>query len=226
MNTIRTAGWTLLLLALVSAGCSSASNNKGKIEGTKWENEATTIDGKELAAGDVYLEFTKDGKLHLDNRDGANDGTYTLGAGDQVIFNFEKEFSGSKKHVETIKINGDKLTLSDSKGTLVFNRIPEEKFKLENTVWYNEAGEGKGKFGDLVSGAFHLDFGNDGSLMDGGKQQKIGTYTQGPGETFTINFTEKFMDTEWKSKNIPVTDKRNFTLTDVDGNTIKFKRSG
>lgn len=223
MPALRTTLWTLCVAVLFTAGCSpGASNNKGKIEGTKWENEATTIDGKEIPAGDVYLEFTKDGKLHFDNPKSANDGTYTLGSGDQVIFNFDKEFSGSKKHVETIKVDGDKLTLSDAKGTIVFNRIHDEKFG--GTHWYNLAGDGKGKYGQMPSGVIHLHFGNDSFVEDGDKNS-LGTFSQGPGDTLTINFSKKFRDTEWKSENMPVTDNRYFTLTDVEGNTIKFKRA-
>lgn len=213
--------WSLLISFLFTVGCSSgASNNKGKIEGTKWDNETATIEGKEIAAGSVYLEFSKDGKLIF----GENEGTYTLGSGDQVTFNFDKEVSGRKSHVETVKVSGEKLTLSDSKGTIVFLQIRDDKF--EGSVWYNEEGGGKGKYGDLVGGAIQLSFRADGSVEDGGRQVKIGTFVQGPGETLTINFTEKFRDTEWKSKNMPVTDNRYFSLPDVDGNVIKFKRSG
>ena len=46
-------------------------------------------------------------------------GTYSLGMGDNVSFNFDQELEGRKTHVEKIRIDGDKLTMTDSDGTQV-----------------------------------------------------------------------------------------------------------
>ena len=219
---IRTALWVLFVSVLFASGCSSPSNNKGKIEGTKWDNEAATVEGKEIVPGDIYLEFKKDGKLILENHatKEKHEGTYTLGSGDQVTFHFNVEVSGRKAHVETIKINGDKLTMSDTKGTIEFTRIRDDKF--ENTVWLNEAGDGKGKYGEMREGAMRLQFEKGGSVRFEG--EKVATFGQGPGETVTIHFTVKLLDAEWQSKNMPVTEHRSFTMTDSEGNAIKFKK--
>jgi hypothetical protein len=208
---------------LLAVGCppaaSSSSNNKGKIEGTKWLNEATTIKGKEIPAESRYLEFTKDGKLIYD----VAEGTYALGAGDQVTFTFDKEFDGQKTYVENITVTGDTLKLSDPTGTIVFTKIHDEK--LGGSVWYNDQEGSTGKYRDLPNQATHLNFGNDGSVEDGGRQRKVGTFVY-DGNKLTINFTKKFEDTEWKSKDMPVTDHRSFSMTDADGNVLRFKRSG
>ena len=44
-------------------------------------------------------------------------GRYSLGFGDTVTFELDRELAGSKTHVETAIINGDRLTLVDSDGT-------------------------------------------------------------------------------------------------------------
>jgi len=46
-------------------------------------------------------------------------GTYTLGAMNTVVFNFDRELSGMKQHAEKISIQGDTLTMTDSDGTQI-----------------------------------------------------------------------------------------------------------
>lgn len=220
MTLSRAALWIVCVFLLASVGCSRESNNKGKIEGTKWHSEKCTIDGKEHEAGDFYLEFKKDGKMVFGIGAEDADGTYTLGAGDQVTFNFDKEVGGRKSHVELITINGDKLTMADSKGKMPFSRGRGDE-KLEGTAWYNEPKESTGKYRNFEAAAidFHLD--KDGAITS--YNQKIGTYKQ-DGETLTIEFTEKFRDTEWKSKAMPVKDYKEFLLTDAAGDAVKMKK--
>lgn len=115
----------LSLLAIVAvvlvAGCSS--NNKGKIEDTKWVNVATTVKGKPLPAGILRLEFDASGKLRFGTFLKMNSGTWKLNNGDYVTLSFDQEVSGRKKHREKIVIEGDKLTMTDSDGkSLTFKR--------------------------------------------------------------------------------------------------------
>ena len=51
----------LLATVLFIGGCKS--NNKGKIEGTKWTSLAATVKGTPIPAGTLQLEFTTDGKM-------------------------------------------------------------------------------------------------------------------------------------------------------------------
>jgi hypothetical protein len=121
MQTVPGFRLILLLLILFVSGCSSntASSNKGKIEGTKWRSEPVTLNGEDLPAGALQMEFQSDGGLVYQNGLQKVTGTYTLGAGDTVIFQLDEELGGRKKHKEKITITGDKLTLTDSNGVSV-----------------------------------------------------------------------------------------------------------
>jgi hypothetical protein len=104
----------LIGVLLVASGCSS---NKGKIEGTKWTSVASNVKGKEFPAGTLVLEFGSDKKLVYKTPVGTFTGTYSLGMGDNVTLNLDTELAGRKQHVEKVKIEGDKLTMTDSDGT-------------------------------------------------------------------------------------------------------------
>jgi hypothetical protein len=218
MKSLRPVLWALLVPVLFSIGC-GGSNNKGKIEGTKWSSEKGTVEGKEVGEGDLYLEFTKDGKLYFVTTTVTLKGTCSVGSGDQVTFEFDKEVSGNKTHVEQISISGERLTLSGSKGTIVFSQLHDDKY--ENTTWVSEAGKWGGQPADLHAGAIRFDFHKDRSVFADGN--KVGTFEQGKG-TLTINFSVRFKDMDWKSKDMPVADHRRFSMTDSAGNAVKFKR--
>jgi len=122
MNGRRFCVVSLALMAVVVAGCES--NNKGKIEGTKWSSMSATVDGQRIPAGALKLEFSKDGKLRYDAGPKVFTGTYSLGSGDYVTLNLNQDLAGRKQHVETIKIEGSKLTMIDSDGTsLSFRKV-------------------------------------------------------------------------------------------------------
>jgi hypothetical protein len=110
--------WRLVLLSAVLLACGCSSNNVGKIEGTKWTSLAAKIKGISVTSGKASMEFRKDGKFFfiIDGREFA--GTYTLGMGDTVQLNFNKEFVGSKSHSETMTIKDNLMTMSDSSGTV------------------------------------------------------------------------------------------------------------
>jgi hypothetical protein len=99
----------------VALGCSS--DNKGKIEETKWLSQAATLQGESLAAGARELLFQKEG--HLVYRIGAKvyQGTYALGLGPAVTFHLEEELDGRKIHPEKIVINGNELTVTHPDGS-------------------------------------------------------------------------------------------------------------
>ncbi len=126
MRTKTVVSVCVVAVALLGAGCDS--DNKGKIEGTKWSSNAGTIKGQQLSSGQIVLEFFKDGTMELSvsdrsgNRKGYS-GNYTLEVGDIVIFNLDKELSGMKTHAEHISIKNGELTMTDSDGTRgVFSR--------------------------------------------------------------------------------------------------------
>jgi hypothetical protein len=107
----------LLATLLLTFGCSS--NNKGKIEGTKWSSQATTVKGQSFPAGAFQLEFGSDNRLAYRAGPVTLTGTYSLGSGNNVTFNLDQELGGRKTHVEKISISGDTLTMTDSDGTEV-----------------------------------------------------------------------------------------------------------
>jgi hypothetical protein len=107
---------------LCAVGCNS--NNKGKIEGTKWSSMAATIKGQSFPAGTLKLTFGPDKQLAYDTPKGLFVGTYSLGWGDIVTLNLDRELAGSRSHAEKVTISGDFLTMSDSDGTSVtFERV-------------------------------------------------------------------------------------------------------
>jgi hypothetical protein len=116
---VRLAVITAILLV---AGCTS--KNKGKIEGTKWVSQPTTIKGKSIPAGLMRLEFGTDGSLVYKVGPETRKGTYSLGMGDVVTLKLDREISGRKEHAERVEINGDRLTMKDSDGTsLSFSKV-------------------------------------------------------------------------------------------------------
>jgi hypothetical protein len=99
--------------------CGCLSNNKGQIEGTKWTSQATTVNGNELPAGGMEIEFGGDGTLRFRAGLQQSVGTYSLGMGDNVTFSFDTEVFGSKQHSEKIAISGERLTMTDPDGTSI-----------------------------------------------------------------------------------------------------------
>jgi hypothetical protein len=121
MRPVGTLRLVLLAALLLTAGC--ASNNKGKIEGTKWSSQAANVKGQSVPAGALTLEFGSDGSLVYKAGPQTFKGTYSLGMGDSVTLKLDRELAGRKNHVEKVVINGDRLTMTDSDGTqLMFDK--------------------------------------------------------------------------------------------------------
>jgi hypothetical protein len=117
------ASWLVLLTALVLvSGCSS--KNKGKIEEAKWSSLATNVNGKQVDAGALQLEFASNGNLTYRIGPLSYTGTYSLGTGDNVTFKFAQNLGDRKEHVEKLTVNGEQMTMTDSDGTTVtFKKI-------------------------------------------------------------------------------------------------------
>jgi hypothetical protein len=107
------------ILFVAAPAALADSNNKGKIEGTKWSSEETTVKGNKLPAGILKLEFKADGGLVYTVAGTALTGKYALGDGDKVTLNMDKDLGGRKSHEQTVAIKDGKLTLTDSDGTTV-----------------------------------------------------------------------------------------------------------
>jgi uncharacterized lipoprotein NlpE involved in copper resistance len=113
--------FALLFVLAMLVGCSS--NNKGKIEGTKWTSQAASVKGQTIPAGALTLEFKADGSMIYGIIGMNKTGKYSLGMGDTVTFKMDEKLGERKDHAEKIKIEGDVLTMTDSDGTaLKFNR--------------------------------------------------------------------------------------------------------
>lgn len=113
----------LAALILFSAGCSS--NNKGKIEGTKWSSQAAVVKGVNAPAGILKLDFSKDGSVIYRAGTQTFTGKYSLGMGSYLTLNLDRELAGKKIHVEEVTINGNELTMTDLDGThITFNKVP------------------------------------------------------------------------------------------------------
>jgi predicted Zn finger-like uncharacterized protein len=100
------------------------SNNSGKIEGTKWRSMGAFINGRNIPAGALKLDFAADGGLRYETPLGVFTGTYTLDPGDKVVLNLDQVLAGSMRHEERVVIKGDRLTMSDSDGTaMTFEKV-------------------------------------------------------------------------------------------------------
>jgi hypothetical protein len=116
---------TVLLALAFTVGC--LSENRGKLEGTRWSSLAATFEtprGKiRRPNGYVELHFHTDGSLYFIIQGKLRTGKYTLGMGNAVTLYLDEPVAGMKTHTETVTINGDRLTMTDTDGTsLTFRR--------------------------------------------------------------------------------------------------------
>jgi len=123
MTHVHICRLVVLALLLLTAGCSS--NNKGKIEGTKWSSMAATIKGQQAPAGLLQLDFGADGSLVYRAGMQTYSGTYTLASFNTVVFHLTTPLAGSNTHAEKVVIENDRLTMTDAGGTqLTFVKPP------------------------------------------------------------------------------------------------------
>jgi hypothetical protein len=112
----------VLLAVLIACGCDS--NNKGKLEGTKWSSDRATIKGKFIPAGTLFLDFRKDGTLagYFDRQQIS--GTYSLGWGDRVSLRLDQTLITGRNHTESVVIDRDSMTMTDADGTrMTFRKV-------------------------------------------------------------------------------------------------------
>jgi hypothetical protein len=121
----RLARLLVVVPLLCLTGCTS--ENKGKIEGTKWRSEAGNVFAKNsnplngktvfLPAGYMELDFHQDGSLFYIIAGKLHSGTYALGLGNIVVLHLDEPVAGLKMHSEKITIEGRRLTMTDTDGT-------------------------------------------------------------------------------------------------------------
>ena len=122
MRVTRLAAVALVLLAVPAC-----SFNRGKIVG-KWESTG----GGTVAlppGGKMFLEFNANGQMKMIVTAGIVNqtisGKYSLGMFNSVtLYDLSQAVSGRTRHVETVTISGDQLTMKDSDGkSLTFRRV-------------------------------------------------------------------------------------------------------
>jgi hypothetical protein len=122
MRVSSLARFAVLAAVLCIVGCNS--NNKGKIEGTKWSSQSMSVKGQTIPAGSIKFEFTTDGKMTYKILETPYTGRYSLGSGDYVTLHLDQPLEGSKTHRQRIIIRGDTLQLIDTDGTsITFDRM-------------------------------------------------------------------------------------------------------
>src|SRR5215475_546319 len=91
---------------LVTSGC--GSNNKDKIEGTCWSSQEHKSGTKVAVKGAIELDFGKDDRFEWrfgpEGKKATFKGAYRLGQRDNVTFEFDEEFEGSREHTEKIEV--------------------------------------------------------------------------------------------------------------------------
>lgn len=130
MRSMSALRFALVMVLALTLGCSS--NNKGKIEGTKWQSELGVVKNNQIPAGFIALEFTADGNLVYAAGPDVYRGTYSFGMGNYVTFKLDRELAGRKVHAQKIEVEEGKLKLIDSDGTtltFVPNKMQNDKKK-------------------------------------------------------------------------------------------------
>ncbi|WP_029631643.1 hypothetical protein [Zavarzinella formosa] len=107
----------MIAAVLLVAGCSS--NNKGKIEGTKWTSQVSSGNARMIPAGFLTLEFKADGKFTKTTPDGNITGRYDLGSGDTVMLSLDQPVDGFQKLRSKFIIDGTSMTMLDPDGTAI-----------------------------------------------------------------------------------------------------------
>jgi hypothetical protein len=124
--------WLVAVAAyvLLAAGCNS--ENKGQLEGTRWRSEAGRVEVKAngikqfvvVPEGYFELDFQTDGTLFYIINNQLHRGRYSLGIGKAVTLHLDQPLAGSTTHTETISVNNQRMTMTDTDGTsLNFRKV-------------------------------------------------------------------------------------------------------
>jgi len=111
----RTA--VVLVACIVAIGCKS-SNNRGKVEGTKWSSFAQTVHGEPKPDGYYTLEFAADKTFTYQCESFKLTGSYKLGQGDEVTMHYDGLKPGNRSQLETVRVRGEELEITDTDGTV------------------------------------------------------------------------------------------------------------
>ena len=114
-QVIRTA--VVLVACVVAVGCKS-SNNRGRVEGTKWTSVAQTIHGEPKPEGYYVLEFAADKTFTYQCESFKLTGSYKLGQGDEVTMHYDGLKAGKRSQLETVRVRGEELEITDTDGTV------------------------------------------------------------------------------------------------------------
>lgn len=119
-------GLAILILALVG-GCGfmpqAGSNNKGKLEGTRWVNEPGVFVGIPLIRGAFTMDFRGDGTFYWRFSDKTFTGTFSYGPENLIFFTLSEPFLNRTDWKEHITISGDTMIMGGEDGiTLNFYR--------------------------------------------------------------------------------------------------------
>jgi hypothetical protein len=107
----------VMALPVLATGCES--NNQGRLEGTHWVSQSASFKGSVVPAGTLKLSFYKDGTLCYRVGRQTYNGKYSLGMGDTVVFNLDRDLAGYKTHHEKCVVVEDRLTVTDGDGTKI-----------------------------------------------------------------------------------------------------------
>src|SRR5438034_6012244 len=103
--------YVTLFLVTIATGC--ASKNAGKIEGTRWKSDATTMFGKQIPAGAITFDFKKDGTFKGTLGGQSVTGTYTLEFGSLVTLHCDQTLPTGSSQTQRVSIDGDWMSMSD-----------------------------------------------------------------------------------------------------------------
>ena len=103
------------------------SRLKGKIEGTKWKSLKSTVNGNEIPAGAISIDFNANMTFTYRAGPMTWTGKYVLLDGDDIKLLSEQDLGGSKENLEKIVIDKNALTMTDPNGTaLKFEKAPSD----------------------------------------------------------------------------------------------------
>ncbi len=127
MHRARLLSLPAVLSLALAAGCTS--ENRGKLEGTRWVSEPATVKVKagpagapqsvHVPAGYLELDFHEDGSFYYILKGKIHTGKYTLGPGHMVTLNLDTPVAGMKTHTEKIVVEGERMTMTDTDGTSI-----------------------------------------------------------------------------------------------------------
>jgi hypothetical protein len=118
MRAARLIFTTVLIIACLAASGCTSSNNRGKVEGTKWSSVAQTIHGEPKPEGYYVLEFAPDKTFTYQCENFKLTGSYKLGQGDEVTMHYDGLKAGKRSQLETVRVRGDELEIVDTDGTI------------------------------------------------------------------------------------------------------------